>query len=289
MSTRGFSEINDVVDLDRFPINAPGSKQWWHAINSIRAELRKQGCSVLKGFVKEEVLSCLERESAAVAPSAYYSVETVNAYNIDLDAELEPGHPGKITFERGNAFVARDQISEESLINQLYVSASFKQYLAACFEVDEVYELADPLAGLCVNVLKSGKEHPWHFDINEFTVSLLTKKAQEGGVFEFCPNIRSPVNENFDDVKSVLEQRDDRRVQRLDLSRGDLQLFLGRMALHRVTPVKGDEDRLTAIFAYTKEPGVIGAEARTRQLFGRILPEHCAAELNTVRSDSLMD
>ncbi|MEL0584688.1 MAG: hypothetical protein AAES65_07415 [Candidatus Thiodiazotropha sp. (ex. Lucinoma kazani)] len=289
MSTCDFSEINEIIDLDRFPINAPGSKQWRQAINRIRAELRKQGCSVLKGFVREEIQSRLEGESAAVAPGAYYSVETVNAYNIDLNTELEPDHPGKTTFERGNAFVARDQISEESLINQLYVSAAFKQFLAACFEVDEVHELADPLAGLCINVLKSGKEHPWHFDINEFTVSLLTKKAQEGGVFEFCPNIRSPENENFDDVKAVLEQRDDRRVQRLDLCRGDLQIFLGRMALHRVTPVKGDEDRLTAIFAYTKEPGVIGAEARTRQLFGRVLPEHCAAELNAVRSDSLMD
>lgn len=289
MSMYNSNEVDKVIDLDRYPINAPEGELWWQAVNRIRAQLRERGCSVLKGFVKEEFLPRLEAESVAVAPDAYYSVEIVNAYNIDLDAELEPGHPAKITFERGNAFVARDQISAQSLISQLYVNADFKRFLAACFKVDKVHELADPLAGLCVNVLKRDKEHPWHFDVNEFTVSLLTKETEEGGIFEFCPNIRSPENECFDDVKAVLEQRDVQRVQQQNLCRGDLQLFLGRMALHRVTPVAGEQDRLTAIFAYTKEPGVIGAEARTRQLFGRVLPEHCAAELNAVRSDSLLD
>ena len=59
---------------------------------------------------------------------------------------------------------------------------------------------------------------------------------------------------------------------------GDLQLFKGRYSLHRVSTVHGRPTaRHTAIFAYSERPGVVGSVARTRQLFGRVLPEHLAA------------
>jgi hypothetical protein len=41
--------------------------------------------------------------------------------------------------------------------------------------------------------------------------------------------------------------------------------------------VQGGTERHTAIFAYSARPGVLGAPERTRQLFGRVLPEHLAA------------
>lgn len=78
-------------------------------------------------------------------------------------------------------------------------------------------------------------------------------------------------------------------MQHLNLQAGDLQLFMGRYSLHRVSPVKGDKERHTAIFAYTKLPDVIGNVERTRQLFGRVLPEHYAAQHHAARSDSLID
>ena len=63
-----------------------------------------------------------------------------------------------------------------------------------------------------------------------------------------------------------------------------------RYSLHRVTRVAPDsQPRHAAIFAYTREPGVIGRLARTRQLFGRVLPEHEEAERRRVRSDALLD
>ena len=78
-------------------------------------------------------------------------------------------------------------------------------------------------------------------------------------------------------------------VKQLDLQCGDLQLFRGRHSLHRVTKVESAADRHTAIFAYTREAKVIGRVERTRQLFGRVLPEHYAAQANNVRSDTLID
>ena len=88
-----------------------------------------------------------------------------------------------------------------------------------------MHELADPFAGLCLNVVTPGREHPWHFDTNEFAVSMLTQAPEDGGVFEYCPNIRSAGAENFDDVARCSAARGEHLVRRLALRPGDLQLF----------------------------------------------------------------
>ena len=75
-------------------------------------------------------------------------------------------------------------------------------------------------------------------------------------------------------------------VRSLELRPGDLQLFRGRFALHRVTTVRGTTPRHTAILAYSDRPGVVGSETRTRQLFGRVAPAHLAG---SARSDTLLD
>jgi hypothetical protein len=183
--------------------------------------------------------------------------------------------------------VARDQIPQIFLVNQLFQSRAFQCFIAACFGMERVFEFADPLSGLCLNVLKPGREHPWHFDTNEFTVSLLTQKPEGGGVFEYCPNIRSPDNENLSAVRTVLEGGGD-LVRRVLLEPGDLLLFRGRYSLHRVSAVEGETERHTAILAYTREPGVIGSPERTRQLFGRLRPAHVSAS-KRVPSDGLLD
>ncbi|MQY06561.1 HalD/BesD family halogenase [Actinomadura macrotermitis] len=289
MGTSAARTVDHVVDTARYPLAEPGGPRWRAVVARVRDDLRESGCSVLPDFVRPELRDGLRRECATAAPSAHYDVETVNAYNIALDTPLPEGHPGRITFERGNAFVPRDLLPEDFIIQRLYTSEEFRRFVADCFGLAEVHELADPLAGLCLNVVEPGMEHPWHFDTNEFTVSMLTQEPDEGGVFEYCPGIRSTASENLDDVRDVITGAGGRLVRRLPLRPGDLQLFQGRYALHRVSRVGGATARHSAIFAYSERPGVIGSVARTRQLFGRVLPEHLAAEGRAVRGDRLLD
>jgi hypothetical protein len=283
------SGLAQFVSSESYPILDPSTSAWRANLARVHAELAAAGCSVLPAFIRPDRLQELALQSRAIAPLAWRRVETVNAYNVELDRELPDGHPGRIGLKRGNAFVARDQIPKSFLIHQLFTSGAFQRFIAACFGMERVYALADPLSGLCLNVLGNEREHPWHFDTNEFTVSLLTQEAESGGVFEYCPNIRSPQDENLAGVRDVLEGRTRHSIRRLALRPGDLQLFLGRFALHRVSAVEGATERHCAIFAYTKEPGVIGSLERTRQLFGRVLPVHVAATQQAVRSDQLLD
>ncbi|HKN52925.1 MAG TPA: arpA protein [Amycolatopsis sp.] len=285
MTTSDAPAALEMVDVGRYPLTDPGSEAWREVVSRTRAELREVGCSVLPDFIRPELRAALEAECAELAPQAYTKLESVNAYNIALDAPLPDGHPGRVIMERGNAFVARDQIPATSIIARLYASPVFQRFVADCFSLPELHELADPLAGLTLNVIAPGRAHPWHFDTNEFTVSMLTQEADGGGVFEYCPNIRSATAENFDHVRAVLAGESG-LVRRLGLRPGDLQLFLGRFSLHRVSTVDGKIARHSAIFAYSERPGVIGSPERTRQLFGRVLPEHLAT---TVRGDELLD
>ncbi len=289
MSTSEALVAGQVIDTARYPLPDPASAGWTRVVSRVRHELQNHGCSVLPNFIRSSRRAALRLECAAIAPLAYYDVETVNAYNIATDASLPADHPGRIALRRGNAFVARDRIHEDFIIHQLYTDELFKYFIACCFELPQVHELADSLAGLCLNVLNPGMEHPWHFDTNEFTVSMLTQEPQAGGVFEYCPNIRSAQAENFADVRAVLAGRGGHLIRRLSLRPGDLQLFKGRYSLHRVTSVHGATARHCAIFAYCERPGVVGSVARTRQLFGRVLPEHLAAEGRAVRVDQLLD
>jgi hypothetical protein len=285
--------VETVVNTARYPLAEPAGDGWRQVVSAVRAELGQSGCSVLPDFVQPERLPALRQECATIAPLAHYDVATVNAYNIDVKStsSLPPAHPGRISMRRGNAFVAGDRVPPHFAINQLYRSPLFQRFLASCFEQPRVHELADPLAGLTLNVVRPGMEHPWHFDTNELAVSLLTQQPQAGGEFEYCPDIRSADAENFADVRAVLVGDDAAAplVRRLSLRPGDLQLFKGRYSLHRVRPVAGTVDRHSAIFAYTERPGVVGNVARTKQLFGRVLPEHLAAEGRAVRADGLLD
>ncbi|MCZ1010351.1 HalD/BesD family halogenase [Streptomyces lydicus] len=289
MSTVQAITPDQVVDTARYPLSQLDSAEGRAVITRARRELAASGCTVLPDFIRPSLREALEAEGAALAPHAHYDVETVNVYNIAVDQELPEDHPGRRTFQRGNAFVPRDRVPASSLIGSLYSHTAFQDFIARCFGLPQLHELADPLSGLVLNVVAPGMEHPWHFDTNEFTVSLLTRQAQDGGVFEYCPNIRSARDEHFDDVRDVLDGRGERLTRRLPLNPGDLQLFKGRYSLHRVSPVRGELARHSAIFAYSERPGVIGSVARTRQLFGRVLPEHLAAEGRAVRGDQLLD
>lgn len=289
MSTSEAMPLDQLVDTDRYPLSEPGSAGARAVVSRARRELLADGCTVLRDFIRPSLRDELQLECSDIAPRAYFDVETVNVYNMTVDPGLPEDHPGRTAFGRGNAFVPRDRIPAASLISLLYSDSAFQQFVADCFELERLHELADPLSGLTLNVVAPGMEHPWHFDTNEFTVSMLTRDADAGGVFEYAPGIRTAQDENFPAVRDVLAGRGGESVRRLPLQPGDLQLFKGRYALHRVSPVQGEVARHSAIFAYSERPGVIGSVARTRQLFGRVLPEHLAAEDRSVRGDQLLD
>lgn len=278
-----------LIDTHRYPLHTRDSRAYAALLDDCRRQFEESGCIVLPGFVRPLSVKRMKHETEALAPSAHFNDTSTNPYNSTDDPGLAADHPRRLFQVRSNGFVAGDLIEEGTCIRHLYHDAGLQAFLADVLEVERVYEYADPLAGLVVNVLRPGCQHPWHFDTNEFVVSLMTRQPAEGGIFEYCPGIRSPGNENFDAVRDVV-QGNRAQVRTLPLRPGDLQIFFGRYSLHRVTRPRGDEERHTLILGYAREPNLIGRAERTQKLFGRLADVHRRQrDQAPARGDALSD
>ena len=283
------SSLDGLIDLEHYPIHDLDGESGRALIQRCHEQLADDGCVVLKNFVPEEALARLERETERLSPEAHYNQTETNPYNNAGDPERPASHPLNRFDDRTNGFVAGDRIDDDTIIRQVYQHPDFQRFIATVVGMEEIHQYADPLADLVVNVLREGCQHPWHYDTNEFIVTMMTRQSHGGGRFEYAPGIRSPEGENFDEVEQVLDG-DRSRLKALDLQPGDLQVFFGRYSLHRVTPVEGQKERHTVIFAYAKEPGFIGRPERAQRIFGRMAPIHeTLLKEGMNRSDSLAD
>ncbi|MGM0823709.1 MAG: HalD/BesD family halogenase [Pseudomonadota bacterium] len=281
--------LEGLIDLERYPLNELGTPAGETFIASCRRQLEADGCVVLKNFVPEAALARLERETERLSPDAHYNQTETNPYNSEGDSALPASHPKNRFDDRTNGFVAGDRIGHDTIIRQVYENPEFQRFIGAVVGLEEIHQYADPLADLVVNVLREGCQHPWHYDTNEFIVTMMTRQSHGGGRFEYAPGIRSPEGENFAEVENVIDG-DRSRLKALDLQPGDLQIFFGRYSLHRVTPVEGDKERHTVIFAYAKEPGFVGRPERAQRIFGRMAPMHEQLLKDGMqRNDSLAD
>lgn len=283
-------DLSDIIDTERYPLQAPNSQRMQELVEVCRQQLAAQGSYVLPGFLRPEAMQRVTEEGRVLAQKTFFSPrQQTNAYFTHDDPSLPATDPRRIFMDRTSGFVTRDMIPADCIIHRIYVARAMKLFVAACLQQERVWEYADPYAGLVQNVLPDGTQQPWHYDTNEFIVSMMTQRAEHGGDFEYCPNIRSPEGENYDGVGKVLRNEDRSVVKVLTLRPGDVQFFKGRFSLHRVTPVSGAVQRHTAIFAYSQKPNVIGRLERTRQLYGRVSEAHLIAESQLVRNDTLID
>ncbi len=276
------------INTARYPIDQPESPATQTVIDDVRGQLKTNGCAIIRDFIRPSALAEMALEAAALAPLAYFTHAEATCYGGEPDTTFPASHPRRRVLKRENGFVAGDFIGPSTGLRQTYHSTELKAFLSACLEVDQIHEFADPLAQLVINVVKPNDKHVWHFDSNEFVVTVLTQPAEAGGEFEYVPNIRSADGENYDAVEAAIEGRP-AGAHLIDLRPGDMQIFFGRYSLHRVRATSGSSDRHTAIMAYSKQPGVLGKPEKTAKIFGRKLASHDAQENQRPREDQLTD
>ncbi|RKF15020.1 hypothetical protein D6850_09185 [Roseovarius spongiae] len=264
-------DADKIIDLKAYPIHTPGPAR--DAILArVRADLADDGCAVIKGFLTQEGVAALTAEADSVAAQGHRSFSRTNAYFTQDDPDLPANDPRRRFYDRSNAFIPADNFAPGAPLRSVYDFPGFDDFIRECLQETAFFRYADPLADVIVNMAEEGNGFPWHFDTNNFTVTLAIQNAESGGAFEYAPGIREG-DENFDEVSRVLDGTSE-RVKVLELEPGDLQLFRGRYSLHRVAPLRGKRRRYVAIFSYVQEPGMVGAPERTMQLYGRTLPIH---------------
>lgn len=260
----------DLIDLDRYPILDLDSPRGQALLGEIRSCMARTVLCALPGFLKPSVMPRLAAEAEALAPLAYRGPHEASPYFYNYGTGLEAlpaDHPRRRKTPRRLSQVAYDLVPETALIRRLYEWQPLADFLARALDVPALYRCADRFQALNIAVMEEGGCQQWHFDTNESNITLLMQAAESGGEFEYVPLIRSPDNENYDDVRKVLDG-DTSRVVRLAQEPGMLVLFRGHHSLHRVAPCGGKRRRLQTILAFNARPGVVGSHASNLLHYG---------------------
>ena len=279
--------MDGIVNLADYPIDQQDHTARQELVSNIRAQLRERGCCVVPSFLTDGALIRMRNEAEALHSSVAWSKLSHNPYFTKEDTSLPPDHPKRFFEERKSGFATSDLLPQDSDLQRLFDWPVMTKFIGDCLEIDPLYQWDDPLGRNPYAYMEEGHYFPWHFDGNEFTVSLLVQAGEQGGVFEYAPAIRSPEDENFEGVGEVLAGARD-RVHELDLRPGDLQLFKGRYSLHRVTKVIGKKPRIIALPCYATRPGMMNRPEHSIQVYGKALPIHYEHD-KLERPDSLTD
>jgi hypothetical protein len=259
--------MDGIVDLNRYPLDQPHTTAWSTLVDECRAKLADEGLFNLPGFLREYAVStAIDELKPMLAAESFTHARRHNIYFKKSIEGLDASHPALRECETSNRTICADQM-EQSVVVQLYEWAPFAIFLAAVMEKPELFTMGDPLARVNVMGYSHDQALNWHFDRSEFTTTLLLQAPLEGGEFEYDKDLRSEANPNYDGVADLLEGR--RTPSRMLLSPGTLNIFKGKNTAHRVTPVRGKQDRVIAVFSYFDQPDVLFSEEERIGFYGR--------------------
>lgn len=235
-------------------------------IAECRSRLDRDGALVLRGFFSPEAVAAVVEQSTPAEGEAFYADSTHNVWLTDPDPGLAPDHPYNRQVASTKGLIADDQIPADSPLRDIYGRPDFQDFLCGVLDIAEIHPYDDDLSSINVHFAAAGRELGWHFDNSSFAVTMLLQAPEGGGVFEYVPSVRT-ADDVHDRVAAVLAG--DEPVLTLDFGPGDLVLFRGHDALHRVTPTEGDVTRILVVFAYNDRPGIALSQSALRTFYGR--------------------
>ena len=260
--------VEQVLDLDRFPLDRPDSERSRALLARCQRELREAGMFSLEGLIRPDALRrCVAEVEPLLESDAFTHSREHNIYFDDGIEDVAAEHPALLRFRTTNHTVCGDQIAA-SPITRIYEWRPLIDFLAAAMDKPRLFPMADPLARINVMAYRAGDALNWHFDRSEFTTTCLLQAPLAGGEFLYRSSLRSDADPNYEGVGRLLSGKDD-QVRTLPLTPGTLNVFRGRNTAHRVSAVEGDRERIIAVFSYYERPGVTFSDAERLGFYGR--------------------
>ncbi len=260
--------MRGIIDLERYPLDQLESTEGRTLVSRCRGELALSGMFNLVGLIRAEIMEQVVHEVTPVIQSnAFTHRSQHNIYFLPEIEGLDPAHPAQQHFETVNHTICADQISRSTLVN-LYNWPPLAGFLAEVMEKPALYPMDDPLACLNVMAYRDGEALGWHFDRSEFTTTLLLQAPEQGGEFEYRTGLRDGNNPNYAGIGAFL-QSSNSSTSKLILHPGTLNVFRGKNTLHRVTPIRGERERIIAVFSYFEHPAVRLTDEDNLGFYGR--------------------
>ena len=164
--------------------------------------------------------------------------------------------------------IPNDLIPNNSILQTLYNSKAIRSFFMNLLNKKELYPYSDPLSSININYYDKGDALGWHFDNSDFTITLLIKNCEKGGIYEFFNDMRyKDGKEDYNFVEKILDNKV--TGTKVDSFEGDLMIFKGNKSIHQVTAVEEGE-RILVTFNYNEFEGIPLSEQSRKTFFGRI-------------------
>jgi hypothetical protein len=103
--------LDGLVDLERYPLDAPGTPRWVALLDQVRAQLAAEGCATLPGFLSADGLERSRLDVAASAEHVPIRRQRASVYaRADLESDLDTEDPRRTQLEWFAGHVTRDMI-----------------------------------------------------------------------------------------------------------------------------------------------------------------------------------
>lgn len=243
-----------------------------------RHSLDTTGACVLPGFLSPAAVA-EARGNALTAEARAHQVDHLFEYDDTYPmaaamplSRLPASHPRRHRSLTRIRFVGKDLIPRNDPVMRLHRHPDMAGFVAAVLGLSRVLPSPCPLSGCIFTIAAAGELQDWHFDSNDFIVTLMLEAPGDGGAFEYVPGLREPGgDDDFAGVRAAFDGQHDEQVT-LNLAPGSLTLFKGRYNFHRAAPVRGGGRRVMAILSFDERPGYVAPPEHLMRFYGRAVP-----------------
>ncbi len=268
----------EYIDADRYPLHDLDSAAGQVLVEKSRQTLEQDGVLELVDFLRPETVVALVNEANRLAPSGHRMEGEFSPYSDDMSEtgvyDLADNHPRNIKLPAAHRFIAGDLLPQQSPLRKIYTCQAFLRFVSAVLNRGSLYHVADAMGALNYVVYEPGDDNGWHFDTTDFVLSIPIQSPESGGEYQYIRDLRSPHDENLDQVRWRMQHPDEcKGVGTVQLRPGTLFFFKGRYTLHRVSRVLGNRNRMVAIISFHQSPGHRLSHSSKLAMYGRIAPD----------------
>ncbi len=249
--------LNRLIDLDRYPVDQPDTAEGAALVARCQADLDRDAAATLPGFLREEALAGLVAEGESLIPGSrrFERVPRVTYPQSDVsEGSALAAEVRAMKHLNANNQILNYQIPNNSDLRAIYLWPALTEFVRRVRRVETLHVSQCPHLALTMKAAFEGDTDGWHYDPNDGVVTLLLQAADEGGEFEYAPNIRNDDDQNYAGVKQLFGAPET-EGRRLLQTAGTFTFFNGKHSMHRVKPVGVTaRPRMVAIFSYDQRP-----------------------------------
>ena len=230
--------------------------------------LENEGILIFNSFINNQGLISLKKEADDLKDLSYKSTSEYNVYVSEYDDSFPNDSPRNRIMSTSKKCIPNDLIPNDSILQTIYDSKIIRSFFMDLLNKKDLYPYSDPLSSININYYDKGDALGWHFDNSDFTITLLIKNCEKGGIYEFFNNMRfKDGKEDYNFVEKILDNKI--TGKKVDSFEGDLMIFKGNKSIHQVTAVEEGE-RILVTFNYNEAEGIPLSEQSRKTFFGRI-------------------